>query len=61
MEPPLNNPGILDKYVKIDFDDIGEEITLWENALVAYVLGSNPPQSVMEGYFKRIWGKWGID
>lgn len=30
-------------------------------AHVAYVLGSNPPLSIMEGYFKRIWEKWGID
>lgn len=25
------------------------------------MLGSNPPQVVMEGYFKRIWGALGID
>lgn len=25
------------------------------------MLGSNPPQNVMEGYFNRIWGKLGID
>lgn len=31
------------------------------SAVVCYVLGANPPLSVMEGYFKRIWGKLGLD
>ena len=33
----------------------------WESAVVCYVLGANPPISVMEGYLKRIWGKLGIE
>lgn len=55
LSQPLNPP--LAYCVKIDFDDIRDEMEFRECALVAYVLGCNPPLSVMEGYFRRIWGK----
>ncbi|XP_019251274.1 PREDICTED: uncharacterized protein LOC109230204 [Nicotiana attenuata] len=42
-------------------EDIKEEIEYWSNAVICYVLGSNPPPVVMNGYFHRIWGKLGID
>lgn len=29
--------------------------------MICYMLGSNPPQIVMEGYFQRIQGTLGID
>lgn len=29
--------------------------------MVYYVLGSNPPQTIMEGYFRRIWRKLRVD
>lgn len=38
-----------------------EEVEYWEYVLVVYVLGINLLFLIMEGYFKRIWGKWGID
>lgn len=47
--------------VKITIDDIKDEIIYWKSAVICYTLGSNPPQTVMEGYFKRIWGSLGID
>lgn len=50
----------MNNVLKIDFEDIKEEVEYWEHAVVASVLGCNPPISV-EGYFKRIWGKWEID
>lgn len=28
---------------KIDFDDAKDEITYWENAIVCFVVGANPP------------------
>ncbi|XP_019246318.1 PREDICTED: uncharacterized protein LOC109225967 [Nicotiana attenuata] len=42
-------------------EDIKEEIEYWSNAVICYVLGSNPPPVVINGYFHRIWGKLGID
>ncbi|KAL2904843.1 hypothetical protein RDABS01_003553 [Bienertia sinuspersici] len=51
----------MDATVKIDFDDIDEELVYWSSALVVYVLGANPPFSVFNGYCNRIWGKKGLD
>ncbi|XP_010666883.1 uncharacterized protein LOC104884000 [Beta vulgaris subsp. vulgaris] len=47
--------------VTIDSDDIQDEVEYWTSAVVCYVLGANPPMAVMEGFFKRIWGRMGID
>ncbi|KAL2943499.1 putative glucan endo-1 3-beta-glucosidase eglC [Bienertia sinuspersici] len=51
----------VDAPVKIDFDDIDEELVYWSSAMVVYVLGANPPFSVFNGYCHRIWGKKGLD
>lgn len=29
--------------IKIDFDDVKDDITYWENMIVCYVIGANPP------------------
>lgn len=47
--------------VKITMEDIKEEVEYLSNAVICYVLGSNPPPIVMNGYFHGIWGKLGID
>lgn len=47
--------------VKITMEDIKEEIEYWQTAVVCFVLGSNPPLTVVEGYFNRIWKDLGID
>lgn len=47
--------------VTIDSDGIQGKIEYWSSTLVCYVLGTNPPLNVIEVYFKRIWGKLGID
>lgn len=46
--------------VKISFDDIKGEVDFWVNAIVCHVVGANPPLHVMEGFLKRVWGKYGI-
>lgn len=40
--------------VMIETTDIQEDVELWSSAVVCYVLGANPPLSVMEGYCRRI-------
>lgn len=47
--------------VKITFEDIKGEVEFWVNTVVCHVLGANPPLHVMEGFIKRVWGKYGID
>lgn len=46
--------------MKITMDDIKDEIIYWRSVVICYILGSNPRQTVMEGYFKRVWGSLGI-
>ncbi|XP_021751087.1 uncharacterized protein LOC110716762 [Chenopodium quinoa] len=47
--------------VKIDLEDIQDEIDFWNSAIVVYVCGANPPLTVMDGFFRRIWRNLGID
>lgn len=47
--------------VKITMVDIKDEVEYWLTTVVCYVLGSNPPQVVIDGYFRRIWGGLRID
>ncbi|PHU00902.1 hypothetical protein BC332_30689 [Capsicum chinense] len=32
-----------------------------DSAVIFYVMGSNPPQSVMEGHFNRVWKGKGVE
>ena len=41
--------------IKINFEDIEDEIRYWESAVVCYVIGVNPPLHVIDRYVKRIW------
>ena len=51
---PTNKESTKPK-IKITDEDIAEEIQFWKSAMLCYVLGANPPLSVMEGYFQRTW------
>uniref|UniRef100_A0A803QFZ8 DUF4283 domain-containing protein n=1 Tax=Cannabis sativa TaxID=3483 RepID=A0A803QFZ8_CANSA len=41
--------------VKITVDDTHEEIEFWKSSIVCYVLGANPPLSILEGFSRRMW------
>uniref|UniRef100_A0A803QE60 Reverse transcriptase domain-containing protein n=1 Tax=Cannabis sativa TaxID=3483 RepID=A0A803QE60_CANSA len=41
--------------VKITLEDIEDEVQFWKSSIVCYVLGANPPLSVIEGFIRRIW------
>ncbi|XP_048502961.1 uncharacterized protein LOC125498736 [Beta vulgaris subsp. vulgaris] len=56
-----NNNGIALKIPETDFEDVSDEIEYWRFVVVCYILGASPPQHVMEGFLKRIWGRQGID
>ncbi|XP_019225380.1 PREDICTED: uncharacterized protein LOC109206958 [Nicotiana attenuata] len=57
----LSSEELTYQNVKITIDDIKDKVGYWKSAVICYVLGSNPPLVVMDGYFKRIWGYRGID
>lgn len=60
--PDLNvNRNNNDHIVKIDLNDIQEEIDFWNSSIVCYILGANPPIQVMEGFIRRIWRNYSID
>ncbi|XP_009804027.1 uncharacterized protein [Nicotiana sylvestris] len=57
----LKRETLVNSNVKITLEDIHKEVEYWKTWIVCYVLGSNPPQTAIEGYFNRIWGGLEID
>ncbi|XP_070009749.1 uncharacterized protein [Nicotiana sylvestris] len=57
----LEREGETSANVKSTLADMQEEIEYWQSAVVCYVLGSNPLLTVIEGFFKRMWGHLGLD
>uniref|UniRef100_A0A803Q811 Uncharacterized protein n=1 Tax=Cannabis sativa TaxID=3483 RepID=A0A803Q811_CANSA len=54
----IKNARILylkDNKVKITMDDIEEDNFFWNSSIVCYVLGANPPLSVLESSTRRLW------
>lgn len=49
------------KPVKIDMEDISDEIYFHNSSIICYVLGDNPPIQAMEGFFRRIWRTFKVD
>ena len=49
------------KCAKLNAEDIVEEATYWQNAVVCCVLGANPPFEVIEGYVRRRWKDFAIN
>ncbi|XP_062075600.1 uncharacterized protein LOC133779685 [Humulus lupulus] len=41
--------------VKIDFDDIEEEVSYWQPSIVCFVMGANLPLHVLDGFARRMW------
>ncbi|KAM6547170.1 hypothetical protein CsatB_018846 [Cannabis sativa] len=41
--------------VKITVEDIEDEVHFWSSSIVCYVLGANPPLSIIEGFIRRVW------
>ncbi|KAL9224945.1 hypothetical protein vseg_000921 [Gypsophila vaccaria] len=55
--PPTPELNLL----QIDKEDVEEEIAYWQNAVVCFILGANPPATVIEGFIRRIWTRYNID
>ncbi|XP_074266168.1 uncharacterized protein LOC141588632 [Silene latifolia] len=42
-------------------EDVQFELDYWQQAVVGFVVGANPPWKILEGFLKRIWNKYVID
>ena len=45
----------------MEMEDVLEEINYWQNGVICYVLGANPPYEVINGFVRRIWAGQAID
>ncbi|XP_074293233.1 uncharacterized protein LOC141620200 [Silene latifolia] len=50
-----------DDMLQIQSEDVEEEVVYWNQAVLCYILGANPPWEVIEGFIRRIWTKYNID
>ncbi|XP_074298310.1 uncharacterized protein LOC141629164 [Silene latifolia] len=42
-------------------DDVQSELDYWQQAVMGFFVGANPPWQILEGFLKRIWNKYVID
>ncbi|KAL2903715.1 hypothetical protein RDABS01_002425 [Bienertia sinuspersici] len=59
--PNQHNNQSVEECVKIEIEDIQHDIDYWSSSLYAYVLGANPPTSVMDGFIRRVWKEHAVD
>lgn len=57
-EPELRDG---ERIARLSASDVKAQVHYWQNAVVCYVLGMNPPFHVMNGYLRRIWKIYTID
>ncbi|KAK9732441.1 hypothetical protein RND81_04G000400 [Saponaria officinalis] len=41
--------------LKFSQADVEEEVKVWSTVVYGYVVGANPPWSVINGFLKRVW------
>ncbi|KAL9236026.1 hypothetical protein vseg_010739 [Gypsophila vaccaria] len=47
--------------LELEPEEVQEDIEYWSQAVYGFVLGSNPPITVLEGFLRRIWKHHDID
>ncbi|XP_074271599.1 uncharacterized protein LOC141595534 [Silene latifolia] len=47
--------------LQLDQEDVAEEIEYWQQAVVCFILGANPPWEIVEGFIRRIWTRFNIE
>ncbi|KAL9238991.1 hypothetical protein vseg_013352 [Gypsophila vaccaria] len=50
-----------DELLQIQHEDVAEEVEYWNQAIVCFILGANPPWEVIEGFIRRVWTRYNID
>ncbi|XP_048498021.1 uncharacterized protein LOC125496564 [Beta vulgaris subsp. vulgaris] len=61
IDKNVENKDTSAECLKITMDDIQPEIEYWNSAIVCYILGCKPPFRIVNGFIRRIWGKYGIE
>ena len=51
----------VERVVQISIDDVNPEIEYWNSAVICYILGVKPPFRIIEGFIRRMWGKFGVE
>lgn len=41
--------------------EIQDETDYWSSFVVCYVIGTNPPIQVMDGFIRRVWKAYNVD
>ncbi|KAL2900787.1 Botulinum neurotoxin type E, partial [Bienertia sinuspersici] len=59
--PTQHNSQCVEECVKIEIEDIQHEIDYWSSSLYVFVLGANPPTSVIDGFIRRVWKEHAVD
>lgn len=54
FEKVQTNNSAVKPTIKMDIEDVRDEISYWESSVICYVIGVNHPFLVMEGYLHRI-------
>ncbi|XP_074303188.1 uncharacterized protein LOC141637598 [Silene latifolia] len=47
--------------LQLSKEDVDGEIQYWSTSVFCYILGANPPSSVISGFVKRVWQSHGVD
>ncbi|KAL9236160.1 hypothetical protein vseg_010861 [Gypsophila vaccaria] len=47
--------------LKLNPEDVADEINFWKTSAICFILGANPPWEIVNGFIKRIWGKFDYD
>lgn len=58
---PHDSVQINPSEVKIEMNDIQDEFDFSNYSIVCYVVGANPPLSVLEGFVNRVWRNVNVD
>ncbi|KAL9227731.1 hypothetical protein vseg_003383 [Gypsophila vaccaria] len=62
QEPEGSTVGTVEQAIlQLLSEDTDQEVEFWSSSIYGYILGANPPVSVVTGFINRIWGKHGID
>ena len=49
------------KCAQLSLEDVEDEISYWQTAILCTVLGANPPYEIIKRYIARIWAEFSID